>query len=127
MFSFVIFFLLGDLYLQIFSQLPPIFILTILFLLSICLWLLFQKRYGRYAHFSFSFILGFTWATWYANSLLAWSLPKEAEGHDISLTGHIASLPFTDQWGTKFIFSVEQYQFKGRVKKGRALLRLTWR
>lgn len=117
MFSFAIAFLLGDLWLQTFSQLPSIifisFILTIFFLLWI-----FLRQYYKYSYLLFAFILGFTWTFWCAYQQLTLRLPKDLEGHPILITGYIASIPIINLQQTSFIFS---------LKKQKTLLRLVTR
>lgn len=53
-------------------------------------------------------VLGFCWATLFAQAYLRHELPTELEGRDLVVTGTIASLPgFTEQ-GARFDFRIEQ-------------------
>lgn len=108
MISYVIAFLIGDLYLQTFAHLPSILLIALMIL--VCLML------ARFTYLPIVFALGFAWTAWYASSLLSWTLPKEVEGKPITITGYVASLPSIDEWQTHFLFKIDK-----------ALIRLSWR
>jgi competence protein ComEC len=126
MFLFVIAFLFGDLYLQLFSTLPSNMIGYSTVIVSFLCWIRL-KKYGKYYHLPFAFMVGFAWSLWYANSQLAWSLPDEAEGKPVRVIGYIASLPVTDSAQTSFMFSLEKLQYQGTLKKAKTSIRLSWR
>ena len=50
------------------------------------------------------FILGFSWVLLYVHYVMHWSLPREAEGKKILITGYIASLPVTNPNYASFEF-----------------------
>ncbi len=56
------------------------------------------------------------YGTWYADSLLSWSLPKALELKPLALTGYVASIPIENEKQTSFILNTQQ---------GRILL--TWK
>jgi competence protein ComEC len=51
--------------------------------------------------------IGFCWASWRASERLADTLPHELEGRDLVVVGTIATLPFVEDRGTRFEFTVE--------------------
>lgn len=126
MFSFTIVFLLGNLYLQTFSQLPTHFTIFTLIITSSLSWLGLRKRCA-YLYLLIAFSLGLAWSTWYAGTILSWSLPKEFEGQPVLLTGYIASLPVTDNWGTSFTFALEELRHEKKIIRGKANLLISWR
>lgn len=116
MLFFAIAFLIGDLFLQTYSHLPSPWLYPSMLLTSIAIWLLIFKRKG-YSYLLIALTLGFAWSAWYAQSLLSWSLPKEWEGRPMLVTGYVSSLPTSDAFGTRFLFSLEN----------KTLIRLSWR
>lgn len=128
MFAYALAFLLGDLFLQRFSQLPDAFIVCASLILSfvICIVLL-TMRYTNVTYKMMAFILGFAWTYWYAHSFLSWTLPKIWEGKPLIATGYIASLPETDHGQIHFLFALKQIQNGNEMKTGHARIRLTWR
>jgi competence protein ComEC len=113
---FALAFFLGDLLLQTFSHLPSKGIIVSLLIASCIIWMILSKH-TRWCYLPIAFVLGFAFSAWYAQSLLAWSLPKELEGRPILITGYIHSLPTTDLFGTRFVFALEN----------KTLVRLSWR
>lgn len=68
--------------------------------------------------------IGFFWAAAFAQIRLADSLPEKWEGHDIQVSGVIASLPVSNERGLRFEFDVEQVVTPGaRVP---AHIQLSW-
>ena len=55
-------------------------------------------------------VLGFCWATLFAQAYLQQSLPTELEGRDVVVTGTIASLPGWSEQGARFNFQIEEVQ-----------------
>ncbi|MDP9107541.1 MAG: ComEC/Rec2 family competence protein, partial [Pseudomonadota bacterium] len=53
-------------------------------------------------------VVGFSWATLFAQAYLRHELPRALEGADIILVGTVASLPGLSAQGTRFDFSIEQ-------------------
>lgn len=60
------------------------------------------------AYFASGLAIGFAWAGLFAQNYLAQELPKEWEGHDMTLIGTIDSLPYNFQQGVRFNFAVER-------------------
>lgn len=109
MILFTLSFLMGDLYLQSFANLPSIKMTCFLFIACFFIFICLKKyKYGQCV--LLAFILGFTWSTWYARSLLTWSLQKELEGKPLIIKGYVASIPSIDKVGTHFLFSVTVFQ-----------------
>lgn len=125
MFLFTIAFLIGDLYLQSFAVLPKPFFVGFLLAAGFLFWIFCRKKWAL-NYLPFAFILGFVWSAWYANHLLSWSLAKEFENQSIIITGTIASLPTSDNWGENFIFLADKFQKKNIIKYESAYLRLSW-
>ena len=63
--------------------------------------------------------LGFYWAAWLAQAVMAPQLALADEGQDISVTGTVASLPYRFEQGVRFNFAVDERG--GRRAAGRAL------
>lgn len=122
---FAIAFLCGDLYLQTYSQLPSLFFISISLGASFLFWLVLKKHW-RSSYFLFAFVLGMAWSAWYAQFLLAWSLPKEWEGKPLLISGHISSLPVQDKFGTRFVFTIEKMQYEQKTVKKKTHIRLMW-
>ncbi len=125
MISFSILFLLGNLYLQTYTQFPSgtqICIATMSCILASCC----LYKYSQFSYLPAAFMLGFIWSAWCANSLLAWTLPLEMEGNPVIVKGYIASLPIPDKSGVKFDFQNEELEFQNKLKNGNARIRLTW-
>ncbi len=61
-----------------------------------------------------------------AASRLADALPAELEGQTIVATGVVAALPQTSPAGTRFLFEVEQAQWRGQPVRLPPLLALGW-
>ncbi len=53
------------------------------------------------------FVLGCAWVTLRAGSLLEDTLPRELEGVDLVIVGHIADIPQETEFGVRFPFDVE--------------------
>jgi competence protein ComEC len=53
-------------------------------------------------------VLGFCWATLFAQAYLQHALPPELEGRDLAVTGIIANLPAFTEQGARFDFQIEQ-------------------
>lgn len=114
MISFSLLFLLGDLFLQQFKTLPSINWVIGIFLFSLLL-----MKYFRSLTF---FILGFTWAFFFAHQQLNWKIPESDQGKPVLITGYIYSLPSISKDKTTFDFSLKK--FNQQPAKG--LLKLTW-
>lgn len=59
------------------------------------------------------FIAGAIWVTWRADLILQQQLPVALEGRDLIIEGHIAELPRTTEYGSRFSFDVTQAQLDG--------------
>lgn len=123
---FAIAFLIGDLYLQTYSQLPSRVFIFILLLTGFLSWMVLRKR-CRTLYFFLALLSGFAWSAWYAQGLLSWSLPKALEGRPVLVRGYVTSLPTQDQFGTRFIFFLEQLQHDKVISHPDTLVRLSWR
>ncbi len=100
-------FLCGIVLLQQFSSLPN------KYWVGICLLCITLKRF----HILIAFILGFTWALWFAHMQSSWTLPKNLEGKPIYITGIIASIPKVANHRTSFLFKLEN---------AHGIVRLSW-
>lgn len=59
------------------------------------------------------FVAGVAWASLRAGIILADSLPRELEGQDILVTGHVADIPRRTDFGLQFEFDVEAAEQAG--------------
>lgn len=110
-----LFFLLGDVCLQAFSNLPSKSVMICAAFISLTTWFI-ARKYFKYAYVLLAFAAGFLWAAWYAAGILSWSLPHESEGKPLLLRGVVASLPVPNTFG---------HQFEFRLQDSGALIRLT--
>lgn len=103
---YIIFFLLGDLYLQTFSQLPSFTteMLAVVFILSFFIF----KKIRIVLIISLFFLFGFSYTHWFAYRSLSWTLPAEIENKPIVISGRILSIPEKKQWGQTFLFSLQR-------------------
>ncbi len=53
------------------------------------------------------FVLGFAWASWRAELILADRLPVELEGQDLVVEGYVADIPQTTDFGQRFVFDID--------------------
>ena len=114
--SAIIGFVIGVCLLQVQATLlsPPL--LLLLFAVAIASGLLLRHvpAFSRYAVVKCSVLafcgalLGFVWATLFAQHYLANELPKEWEGRDVTVIGTIDSLPYRFDQGVRFNFVVER-------------------
>ncbi|MGZ5857976.1 MAG: ComEC/Rec2 family competence protein [Burkholderiaceae bacterium] len=80
--------------------------------LGLALW--FVPILSRYSFVKFSAIafcgalVGFVWATLFAQHYLAQELPKDWEGREVTVVGTIDSLPYRFDQGVRFNFAVER-------------------
>ncbi|WP_170131758.1 DNA internalization-related competence protein ComEC/Rec2 [Aquicella lusitana] len=123
---FVLAFLSGDLFLQLFSSLPSQIMLVLLTTINFLIYFSLKNRI-RLVYLLFAFVLGFAWSAWYAQGILSWSLPKSWEGRPVTITGYVASLPVRNKWQTYFFFALQTMQVGGDLQPGKALVRLAWR
>jgi competence protein ComEC len=110
--SFVIGFVVGVVCLQMQSALPSQWIAGTLIAASVAALMLsratHQTRYKVPLWMVCGIAGGFIWAAWLAHCHLAQELPKEWEGHDLTLIGTVDSLPSHFPEGIRFNFTVEQ-------------------
>ncbi|MBX3708861.1 MAG: DNA internalization-related competence protein ComEC/Rec2 [Gammaproteobacteria bacterium] len=125
MIPFVITFLVGVLYLQTFPFLPTNFMLYGMLIVSVLLYLIFKKLF-RHSYLLIAFSLGLFWSSWYAGSLLSWTLQKEWESKPLIATGRIASLPVKGKFGIKFEFRLMKLEFVNKTEYPNTLIRLSW-
>lgn len=123
MFLFAIFFLCGDLYLQTFSHLPNLLMITAAIFCGL-IWFYFRKKIFL---IFFAFAFGFCWSLWFAQQIISWKLPNEFEGQTITAVGYIASLPVINYHQASFLFETQRLNFKNKNINGKAKIRLVWR
>jgi len=58
-------------------------------------------------------LLGLAWATCYARSLTAQTVPHRIEGKSITVTGRVLDLPRSDRRGVRFLFGIDKAIYKG--------------
>jgi len=138
MFSFIIAFLAGDLYLQTRPQLVTttfVILLLISTLIILLSWYRYSKQYSflrsafclMLLQLFLGFVCGFAWGNWYAHNVLSWTLDQSLEGKTVLAQGRIASLPKTDFLGSHFEFYLE-HLFDGKnTSHPKAYVQLTWR
>ncbi len=114
MFTLTLAFLLGDVFLQSFSTLPPMW-LILLFAASISLMFILGWLQNKKCRLLIAFVLGFIYAAWYAHNIMQWTLPKEIENRPTPIHGFVSSLPIESNHKTQFELSTPQ-----------GLIRLTW-
>ena len=97
--------------LQTQATLPPIWLAAVVMLVAAALLVALRKArvIVRIPGFIMcGAVLGFCWATLFAQAYLQHELPTELEGRDIVVTGTVANLPgFTEQ-GARFDFQIEK-------------------
>ncbi|MGH8369493.1 MAG: DNA internalization-related competence protein ComEC/Rec2, partial [Gammaproteobacteria bacterium] len=71
-------------------------------------------------------VLGFTWAWWCAQHLLATRLTPEREGEDLVLSGWVASIPQPEAEYLRFRFQVESLDGRAPADGIPSSVRLTW-
>jgi len=121
MISFILSFLLGDLYLQTFAVLPSLYFAFIALLITGAFGFYFKKHIP-FSFLPFAFTLGFFWTLWTAYSISSFTLKKEWEGKPLIAIGTISSLPRLATFGTQFEFHLEKLNTKNVNTK----IRLTW-
>ncbi|MFZ6767103.1 DNA internalization-related competence protein ComEC/Rec2 [Undibacterium sp. Di26W] len=87
-----------------------------------------SERLRLPARTSLAVVLGFVWASGFAQVYLSESLPVEWENKDIVLIGTVDSLPFRFEQGVRFNFAVEQVITDGMAdhKDWPSKLTLSW-
>src|SRR6266566_4321225 len=56
------------------------------------------------------FVLGVAWATFRAGAILEDQLATELEGRDLILVGHVADIPQRTEYGSRFLFYIDDAQ-----------------
>ncbi|HKK07112.1 MAG TPA: DNA internalization-related competence protein ComEC/Rec2 [Gammaproteobacteria bacterium] len=69
---------------------------------------------------------GFLWTLLAAHSAVPHPLPPKLEGRNLTLTGHIATLPSVHAHSVRFEFDVERLSYKDRSYDGPGRVRLSW-
>lgn len=126
MIIFILAFLMGDICVQTFSQLPNILLIMIFVTMSIIFWIA-SYSYFRYSYLPFAFFLGLLWSSYFANNILTWNLAKEMESKPLVISGYVSSLPISDQLGTKFEFKINKLQFENSIQYPNTSIRLLWK
>jgi competence protein ComEC len=128
-------FALGAAWLQSRPVLPPLAWFAVLPLLGLLL-LAWRRNSGKLpvsslqallfagAAFILAGLLGFYYAAWRADTLLAEALPRAWEGRDVGLTGRVVGLPETTPNGLRFVLDVATVNTPGATLPGR--LQLGW-
>lgn len=119
-------FLAGDLCVQALSVLPSLTILIAVLLSSLIIASPFYRS-SKLTVIPLAFICGFVFSALFAHSLLSWSLPKEWEGKPIIVHGYIHSIPLSEQFGKRFIFQVEEFEYQHAKHKAQVKTRLIWK
>lgn len=70
----------------------------------------------------FAALLGFFYAAWRAETLLAEALPPQWEGRDVALTGRVVGLPEATPNGLRFVFDVARVNTPGAELPARVQL-----
>lgn len=123
MFTFVISFLSGILFLQFFSFLPSRnWVWGILFLAIFVFTITKNKKYARYVRLPIIFALGFAWVLYDVHVQTSWKLPDQLEGKTVVITGQIASIPDVSDHRTAFLFSLK----KINNESVHGLVKLSW-
>ena len=123
MIIFTIAFLLGDLWLQTFSQLPSVVIICSCAIAGMILIIKKTKKNSA----SFGLIFGFVYTYIYASSLISIELSSNLEDKNMMVTGYIASLPVKDNLQTHFNFIVDHVLDHPDALPKKSLIRLSWR
>ena len=104
-------FLVGDVWVQLLPDLTRHSLLLPVYLASGLLALSFIRRWPGSTLVRLAivaFLLGLVWAAVNARLQLQQDLDPALEGEDLQLIGHISSMPETESYGVRFIFTVEQ-------------------
>lgn len=113
MVAFALTFVLGAWVLQHMTYLPHLYWAAAILPIALLVW--FTRKYSLSnlaMRLLLGFVIGFFWATFFAQHRLAESLPTEWEGRDIQLVGVIATMPRQQERGDRFEFDVEQVLVK---------------
>ena len=97
--------------LQTQAALQSIWLMVVAMMVAVALLIALRKQRAtlRIAGFALcGMVLGFCWATLFAQAYLSHALPAELEGRDLIVTGTIASLPGFSEQGARFDFRIEQ-------------------
>ncbi|MEO8385528.1 MAG: DNA internalization-related competence protein ComEC/Rec2 [Betaproteobacteria bacterium] len=134
---FILGFLIGVSALQmqpVLPQFPAIHIAAIGIAVTLCAWLVAQRRPIVATMLAAALAVaggagtGFGWAHWRAENRMADSLPHDSEVKDIEVIGAIASLPQLTERGTRFEFEIEKVlpDAKGETAVVPSHISLTW-
>ncbi len=109
MISFVLAFLLGDIYVQTFACLPSLALTYSLLGFASIIYFIAHQRIP-YLHLPLGFTLGFLFTVLTAQAILSWHLPTAWEGKPLIVTGYVAALPVSDERRTHFFFALKTLQ-----------------
>jgi len=132
MVSFVVFFLIGDFFLQHCSTLPVqwvgLMILCVFFILKV----IFTNRCGNqslnfFMASALAVLLGYVYSNWYAHLILKHSLPAGFETEPVTCIGYVASLPVNSAAQTRFVFQAVSIQKGGLSQPIQILINISWR
>lgn len=128
--SAIIGFVSGAGLLQMQGDLPSVFLLLILAVLTLALGAvtrILRNSPAKIAvHIVAGTIAGFVWAACFAHYYLADELPRELEGKDITVIGTVNSLPHRFEQGVRFNFSVEEIRNEEAHLKVPSRIALSW-
>ncbi len=119
-------FLAGDLCLQMLPSLPSLNLLMVVLLSSLIMAFIFYRTI-KLSVIPLAFICGFIFSAFFSHSLLSWNLPKEWEGQSIVVRGYIQSIPLTEQFGKRFIFKIEEFEYQRIKYQANVKARLMWK
>lgn len=122
MILFTLSFLLGDLWLQTFAELPFRLFIINLSLIAI-FFLVISKKYLLII--PLAFIIGFLWSAFYAYEISSWTLKKDWEGKPLLASGYIFSLPYKSKFGTSFELYVNTIANSSTTEFPNTLIQLT--
>lgn len=123
---FVLFFLIGDLYFQLFTAIAlPLYVFP--FILISIFYPLIGKYFFHIKLILIFFMLGWLWTAGHAYKTLSWNLAKNWENKPLLVTGHISSLPFNDKIGLHFNFQTETLQYNHEKIVKKINIKLLWR
>lgn len=120
---FVIPFLMGDLFLQQFANLPAYSTLLAVFVASMVIIFLPLQRTHKLMFLGF--LSGFSYTAYDAHHQLRWSLPITLENKPIMVIGHVSQLPVVTSQQTIFRLSVTH--INDQVLEASNTIKLSWR
>lgn len=122
MISIALAFLIGVLALLQLRSLPDAHLAWLL--LPAIIIILFNRN--QWFRLSAACLAGFLWCLFISHQVLVQGLPAGLEGQDVLVTGRVENFPARNRLATRFLFRVEEMQYKGWSYPSPGMIRLSW-